>query len=140
MHSYQLFHQNQQHERQAETRLLLKNFHLLCEQWELSKAESYRLLNLNSLHQMAHWQQSIDNFVLTHVQIERLSFLLSIHKTLEKAIPNKKVAAQWIHQPQKEIEPFNESSPLEVLTKADKHVLGQLVITLAQYFADRPDA
>lgn len=134
MHQHKLLQQSQQQEREAQSRILMQKYSLLARKWQLTKSQAYALLNFNSLHQIANWQQSLDNLVLTDAQMERLSFLLALNQSLEQHISTHDQISLWIHHPHDHLIEFAQQSPFERFTHANKHELQELLAGMPSCF------
>lgn len=134
MHQYRILEREKQSKRLLESRLLLRAFQRLCEHWELSRKEGFELLGLNSLHQLSSWQSNTVDILLTDAQIERLSYLLSIHQALEQHFQMQPLAAGWIRDEHSllslnldiELIPINNHTPLATFSWATKQQLRYL--------------
>jgi hypothetical protein len=131
MHQYRILEREKQNKRLLESRLLLRAFQRLCEHWDLSRKEGFELLGLNSLHQLSSWQSNAADMLLTDAQIERLSFLLSIHQTLDQHLQVQTLLLKWLRDPQSlgalsldsAQVPTIDTTPLELFRWANKQQL-----------------
>ncbi len=139
LHQYRVLEREKQNKRLLESRLLLRAFQRLCEHWDLSRKEGFEILGLNSLHQLSSWQSSTVDTLLTDSQIERLSFLLSIHQTLDQQLSTQVLLIQWLRDPNSlssltvdpKLIPAKDIIPLELFRVANKqqlrHIAQQII-------------
>ena len=134
LHQYRVLEREKQNKRLLESRLLLRAFQRLCEHWDLSRKEGFELLGLNSLHQLSSWQSNTVDTLLTDVQIERLSFLLSIHQVLDQQLTTQTSLIKWLRDKDSlsvlsldtTLAPTNQIMPLELFRVANKQQLRQI--------------
>jgi hypothetical protein len=139
LHQYRVLERDKQNKRLLESRLLLRAFQRLCEQWDLSRKEGFELLGLNSLHQLSSWQSGTIDTLLTDLQIERLSFLLSIQQIISRQLTDQPSLIKWLREPKSldsldldsNLASKSAISPLEVFRIANKQQMRQITQKLS---------
>lgn len=134
LNQYRVLEREKQSKRLLESRLLLRAFQRLCEHWDLSRKEGFELLGLNSLHQLSAWQSSTIDTLLTDLQIERLSFLLSIHQVLCQQLTHSAALIKWLREPgslnpldlDADLMPNRDANPLTLFRVANKQQMRQI--------------
>lgn len=79
----------------------LRAFFALSEKWQLTRDQSITLLGRPSVSTYHNWK-NLKSSSLSHDTLERISYLLGIHKTLRIIFSrNPESVISWIHKPNK---------------------------------------
>lgn len=103
----------------------LRAFARLAELWGLSVDEQRRLLGDPPRSTFFAWRKDPDRARLSRDTLERLSYLMGIHKALEILLPEPAAADRWVRQPNA-AQPFAGRTALGVMLQgqvADLHAV-----------------
>jgi hypothetical protein len=70
--------------------------HILRIDWGLSNEEQMTLLGLSSRQTLANWRTTPASATLTRDLLERASYILGIHKSLQILFSDKKIGVGWL--------------------------------------------
>lgn len=79
----------------------LQAFFNLCERWQLSASDQRTLLGAPPESTFFKWKAEKTTSRLSHDVLERISYLLGIHKDLNILLPSPRAADEWIRKPNK---------------------------------------
>ena len=77
----------------------LQAFFKLSELWKLSVTEERNLLGAPPESTFYKWKSQQTAGRLSHDTLERISYLLGIHKDLNILLPSSRAAEEWVHKP-----------------------------------------
>jgi hypothetical protein len=99
----------------------LQAFFRMADQWRLTRAERATLLGVRSTSTLDNWRNRPPESLLTDT-LERLSYLLHIHRSLRQLFPRER-AAEWPRRPNAAA-PFLGKSALEFMLQGQvQHLL-----------------
>lgn len=90
----------------------LRAFFRITDQWGLSVPEAIKLLGEPSRATYFKWKRDPENASLGRDTLERLSYILGIHKALQILLPETQSADAWVKKPNSAA-PFGGRSALE---------------------------
>lgn len=76
----------------------LRAFFRIAQLWSLSNDEQMILLGISARSTYYKWKKNTD-VVLSRDTLERISYILGIYKSLQILLPDKKLADEWVKQP-----------------------------------------
>lgn len=76
----------------------LRTFFRIAQLWNLSNDEQMILLGISARSTYYKWKKNTD-VVLSRDTLERISYILGIYKSLQILLPDKKLADEWVKQP-----------------------------------------
>ena len=76
----------------------LRTFFRIVDLWGLSEAEQMTLLGVTARPTFLKWRMD-PNVVLPRDTLERISYVLGIHKALQTLFPDERMADEWIRRP-----------------------------------------
>jgi len=76
----------------------LRTFFRIAELWDLNVEEQITLLGLRSRSTYFKWKRDA-SIQLPKDTLERISYLLGIHKALQILLPDEQAADAWVRQP-----------------------------------------
>lgn len=98
----------------------LQAFFNLSALWNLDTTEQKRLLGMPPDSTFFKWKRDQKASRLSRDVLERISYLLGIHKALNILLPDAKAANEWVHRP-------NTAPMFNGQTALDKMLAGSIV-------------
>ena len=98
----------------------LRAFVKLAEIWGLDQAQQLRLLGEPGRSTLARWREKAlarEDVDLGQDRLERLSYLLGIHKSLNILYTRPELAVRWLHHANPD---FSDTSPLDYMLKGGR--------------------
>ncbi len=84
------------------SRVAVKLFFNICNEWKLKDKHKLVLAGQNSRTTLHTWNQKLEAgepIKLTHDTLERLSYIAGIYKALQLLLPTKAQWQEWVHKP-----------------------------------------
>jgi len=104
----------------------LRAFFKIADRWGLSGAEQQALLGGISRSTLQRWKREQDA-LLSQDQLERISYLLGIHKNLQILLPT--TGDDWVKRPNGDAR-FEGRTALEVMVAGGMHALREVRLYL----------
>ena len=76
----------------------LRTYFRIVDLWGLSAAEQMTILGVTARPTFLKWRRD-PNVVLPEDTLERISYILGIHKALQTLLPDERAADSWIRRP-----------------------------------------
>jgi hypothetical protein len=93
---------------------LLPSIFKIFSQWRLTCAQQMTLLGLSNEENLYNWKSQPEAAKLTRDQLERISYILGIFKSLQVLLPEQSQADRWLVIPN-DNPLFNGAEPLDQL-------------------------
>jgi hypothetical protein len=93
---------------------LLPSILKIFSQWRLTCAQQMTLLGLSNEENLYNWKSQPEAAKLTRDQLERISYILGIFKSLQVLLPEQSQADRWLVIPN-DNPLFNGAEPLDQL-------------------------
>jgi len=105
-------------------------FLTIAKLWKLSDNEAMVLLGESSYELYSAWLRDVKNTLLSAFQIKRVSYLLSIHHSLQKFLDDDVSYEMWLRSPNSD-PLFQGISPIEFLLSSETDRLHSVLFYLS---------